>query len=78
MIFLISYQTKRDAADAHSNFTRSFFAEHPNNPSLEMVGKLVDQVSHGDFDGSTIEIEESLDFDAKEMKKQGTNLHKFG
>lgn len=64
---MISYQIKKDAADPQSSFTRSVFAEHLSNPSPEMVRKLVDQVSHGDFDEKTIEIEEWLDFDEKEM-----------
>ena len=68
MIFMITYENKKDAADAHSNFTRSFFAEHPSDPSPEMVRKLVDQVSQGNFAEKTIEITEWLEFDAEAMK----------
>ena len=77
MIFIITYQNKKDSADTDSNFTRSFFADHQSDPSPEMVRKLVDLVSHGDFGENTIKVKEWLEFDAEAMRKQGVKLHKF-
>ncbi len=77
MIFMIKYQTKEDAADPHSHFTTSFFAEHSSKPTHEMVKKLVDQVSGGHFEEKTIVIEEWLGFDAEQMKRYGLRPHRF-
>jgi hypothetical protein len=77
MIFMIKYQTKKDTGDPNSHFTRSFFAEHPSDPAREMVTKLIGSVSNGDFEESSIEIEEWLNVDLEEMKKLGTPVHKF-
>lgn len=77
MVFMIKYQTKKDAVDPHIRFMRSFFAEHSSDPTGEMVRKLVDRVSSGDFDDGSIKIEEWLECDAEEMKRQGIGVHKF-
>lgn len=77
MVFQIKYQTKKDAADPHCHFTRSFLAEHPVMPASEMVTNLVDVVSIGDFAQASIRIEEMVESDADEMKKQGMRVYKF-
>lgn len=77
MIFEIKYQTKKDAADPHSHFTRSFFAEHAVLPTSEMVSKLVEGVSRGDFAHESIQIEEIVQSDVDEMKKQRMRIYRF-
>jgi hypothetical protein len=72
---MIKYQTKKDAADPNNKFTRSFYAEHFGIPSNEMVKKLVEQISKGDFNEKSIEIQEILGFDPKKIK--GIELHRF-
>ncbi len=77
MLFMIKYQTQKDAADPHSYFKRSFLAENPGIPTHEMIKKIVDYISSGDFDANSIEIEELIESNAKEMKKQWKRVHKF-
>jgi hypothetical protein len=72
---MIRYKTKRDSANCTSKFTRSFFAEHSDDPPFEIVRKLVKQVSQDDFDEASIEIEEWLEFNPKEMKE--VKLYRF-
>ena len=77
MIYLIKYQTKMDAVNPDSHFTRSFLAEHPTEPTPEMVRKLVDEESGGDFGERSIEIEPLPECDEEEIKKQPERVRKF-
>jgi hypothetical protein len=77
MIFMVKYLTKRDADIPGSDFKRSFFAEHPTEPTPEMVRKLVDGESGGDFVEGSIEIEPLPERDAEEIKKQPEKVRKF-
>jgi DNA-dependent RNA polymerase auxiliary subunit epsilon len=69
MVYEVSYQTKRDAQNPHSEFTHSFFIESESEPDLEKVVKAVEKYSRGDFSRETIKLEECPEVDATEMKK---------
>ena len=69
MVYEISYQSKRDAHNPHSEFTHSFFIESESEPDTEKVVKAVTKYSKGDFARETIKIEECPEVDATEMKK---------
>ncbi len=58
MAFMIKYQTKEDAENPHSRFTRSFFVVSKAQPEREKVIGLVGQDSQGDFAPETVVIEE--------------------
>jgi hypothetical protein len=69
MVYQVSYQSKRDAQDSHSEFNRSFFAESESEPDHEKVVKAVEKYSRGDFASESIKIEERPELDATELKK---------
>ena len=69
MVYEVSYQSKRDAQDPHSEFTQSFFLESKSEPDREKVVKAVEKYSRGDFGRQSIKIEERADLEATELKK---------
>jgi hypothetical protein len=77
MVFEISYTRKRDPADPHSKFNRSFFVEHDSAPSREEVEILVEWVSQGNFEPASIHIKEYKLFAAESLKKVGMPVYKL-
>lgn len=77
MIYIVKYQTKRDADNPDSHFKKSIFAEHSTEPTPEMVRKLVHEDSGGDFGERSIEIEPLPECDEEEMRKQGMRVRNF-
>jgi DNA-dependent RNA polymerase auxiliary subunit epsilon len=72
MVYQVKFQSKKDAADPHSNWTDSFYIESQNTPDLKAVKLLVEKRSGGDFAEDTIEIEECPNFDADQLRKGGS------
>jgi DNA-dependent RNA polymerase auxiliary subunit epsilon len=70
MVYEVSYQSKRDAQDPHSEFTQSFFIESESEPDQEKVVKAVEKYSRGDFARHSIKIEERPELEATELKTQ--------
>jgi len=58
VLFEVTYQTKKDAADPHSDFRRSFYVESEIDPSPESLVEWVRNVAGDDFAPETIEISE--------------------
>ena len=77
MVFEISYRRKRDPADAHSKFNRSFFVEHYETPSRAGIEILVEWVSEGNFERASIQIQEYKLFAAESLKKVGMPVYQL-
>ena len=69
MVYQIKFQTKRDAADPHVNWTDSFYAESDCKPDLGSVRPLVEKFSGGDFAEETIEVQECPYLDVDQLRK---------
>lgn len=70
MLFVIKYQTKKDAADPHSHFTQSIYAESDARPTKDKVLDLVRRVTGGNFAPETVVVEEcEVGSDPEELKR---------
>jgi hypothetical protein len=73
MLFLISYRKKH----ASSKSRKSFFAEHNDQPSVEQIQALVNNVSRGDFAEKTVALQQCPGFDTDELIKAGITVLSF-
>jgi hypothetical protein len=77
MVFLVSYRKKFDGAKLQANLRKTFFAEHPSQPTAEEIEQLVDFVSQGEFAIATIQLQKCVGFDAAELSKCGVAVYRF-
>jgi hypothetical protein len=77
MVFLISYRKKFDGAKLQANLRKTFFAEHPGEPTPEEIEQLVESVSQGEFTKTSIQLQKCVGFDAAELIKCGVTVYRF-
>jgi hypothetical protein len=77
MVFLVSYRKKFDGAKLQANLRKTFFAEHPSQPTAEEIEQLVDFVSQGEFAMASIQLQNCVGFDAVELSKCGVAVYRF-
>lgn len=77
MVFLVSYRKKFDGAKLQPNLRKTFFAEHPDEPTAEEIEQLVNFVSQGEFATATIQLQKCVGFEAAELIKCGVAVYHF-
>ena len=77
MVFLISYRKKFDGVKLQANLRKTFFAEHPDQPTPEEIEQLVDSVSQGEFARASVQLQKCVGFDAVELTKCGVTVYRF-
>jgi hypothetical protein len=73
MLFVVSYRKKH----ASSKTRKTFFAEHNEQPSVEQIQALVNNVSGGNFAQGTIALQKCPGFDTDELIKTGIPVFHF-
>jgi hypothetical protein len=77
MIYLATYKTKHDSRQPEYKQRRLLFIEADEGLALDKVLTLVQRLTGGDFDDSSVEIIARKDRDAANIRHPQIRLHKL-